>query len=155
MPKILISSCLLGNKVRYDGNGNYQDNVRLHVWVKAGNVIAVCPEVAGGLPTPRPPAEIQQDTKRVITINGDDVTAEYVAGAERALALAKQHTIKVAILKAKSPSCGVKQVYDGSHSRKLIPGQGITAALLSEHGVQVFDETEIDAALDAAEQHIQ
>jgi len=152
MPKILISSCLLGNKVRYDGKDNLQSNTRLHDWVKAGNVIAICPEMAGGLPTPRPPAEIQQDTKRVITIDGEDVTAEYVAGAEKALALVKQHNIRVVILKARSPSCGAKQIYDGTHSGKLIPGQGATAALLSKHGIQLFDETEIDKALDSAEQ---
>jgi len=159
MPKILISACLLGHKVRYDGKDNLQNNTELQVWIKAGKVVTICPEMAGGLPTPRPPAEIQYNKSakevlsgkaKIITIDGDDVSAEYMAGAQKALALAKQHHISVAILKARSPSCGSQQVYDGRHSKKLVDGMGVTAALLSQHGIQVFDETEIDQALEAA-----
>ncbi len=160
MLKILVSSCFLGNKVRYDGQDCLQSHERLQAWVKADKVIVLCPEMAGELPTPRAPAEIEKgktaqavlDNKaKVITVNGDDVTKEYVAGAQKALALVKEHHIQVAILKARSPSCGSTHVYDGSYSSQLVSGQGVTAALLIKHGIQVFDETQIDDALDAAE----
>ena len=105
--------------------------------------------MAGGLPTPRPPSEIVGD--KVLTIDGEDVTAQYLLGAQKALELAQKHNIRVAILKARSPSCGSKQVYDGTHSGKLIDGMGVTAALFIQHGIKVFDETEIDQALNAAE----
>ena len=158
--KILISSCLLGQKVRYDGKDCLQDHSRLAEWMKAGKTIFICPEMAGGLPTPRPPAEIQPGktvndifagTGKVLTIDGEDVTLQYLLGAQKALELIQKHNIRVAILKARSPSCGSKQVYDGTHSKKLVDGMGTTATLLTQHGVQVFDETEIDQALDAAE----
>lgn len=160
MIKILISACLLGQKVRYDGEDCLQANARLQAWLKAGKVIAICPEVAGGLSTPRPPAEIQTGktakevllgSGKVITVNGNDVSAEFISGAQRALQLAQQHKIRVAVLKARSPSCGSKQVYDGTYSRSIISGMGVTAELLSQHGVQVFDENELDKALDMAE----
>lgn len=160
MPKLLISACLLGQKVRYDGKDNLQTHSRLQAWIKAGKVISICPEMVGGLPTPRPPAEIQQNKTaqevlnglaKIITVNGDDVTAEFLAGAQKALKLVQQHNIHVAILKARSPSCGSKQVYDGTFSRTLLDGMGVTALLLSQHGIRVFDETQIDAALDAAD----
>ena len=159
MPKILISACLLGQKVRYDGKGCLQDHALLQAWIKVGNVISICPEMAGGLPTPRPPAEIESGKTakeilsgkgKIITINGGDVTAEYLSGAQKALALAKQNNIHVAILKARSPSCGSKQVYDGNYTQSLIEGMGVTAELLTKHGIEVFDETEIDQAIEAA-----
>ena len=160
MSKILISACLLGEKVRYDGKDNLQTHQRLQSWVKAGLVLMICPEMAGGLPTPRPASEIQpqrsasdvlQGKAKTLNVKGDDVTAEYVTGAHKALVLAQKNNIKVAILKARSPSCGARQIYDGSFSGKLVDGQGITAALLLQHGIQVFDEGEIDEALDMAE----
>lgn len=163
MPKILISACLLGQKVRYDGKDCLQDNAVLQAWIKAGDVISICPEMAGGLPTPRPPAEIESGKTakeilngkgKIIAINGDDVTAEYLIGAQKALELVKKNNIHVAILKARSPSCGSKQVYDGNHTRSLIEGMGVTAELLTQHGIQVFDETEIDKAIESAS-HIQ
>lgn len=146
--KILLSACLLGQKVRYDGKDCLQDHPRLSEWIKSGRTVSICPEMAGGLPTPRPPAEMVGDN--VLTIDGKDVTAEYHLGAQKALELVQKHNIRVAILKARSPSCGSKQIYDGTHSKKLIDGMGITAALLIKHGVKVFDESEIDAALDEA-----
>lgn len=158
MAKLLISACLLGQKVRYDGKDNLQTHARLQAMVAAGQVVTICPEVAGGLETPRDPAEIEpgasaldviQGKAKIITINGIDVTAEYLAGAYKALALAKLHHVSVALLKARSPSCGSQQVYDGHFSRTLIPGMGVTAALLQQHGIQVFDEDHIDKALDA------
>ena len=147
--KILISGCLLGQKVRYDGKDSLQQNSRLDEWKNTGRIVSICPEMAGGLPTPRPPSEIVGD--KVLTIDGEDVTAQYLLGAQKALELAQKHNIRVAILKARSPSCGSKQVYDGTHSGKLIDGMGVTAALFIQHGIKVFDETEIDQALNAAE----
>lgn len=122
MNKILISACLLGEKVCYDGRDNLQTHPRLQEWIKAGRVIAICPEVAGGLSTPRPAARIESgyegidvinNKTRIITDTQEDITRPYLAGAKKALALAKQHHIKVAILKARSPSCGSKQIYEG------------------------------------------
>src|SRR3990167_10244904 len=122
--KILISGCLIGQKVRYDGKDSLQANARLQQWIKDERVISICPEMAGGLSTPRPPSEIEpgknaeyvfQFQGRILTNAGADVSDEYRKGAQKTLALAQQHNIKVAILKARSPSCGSKQVYDGTH----------------------------------------
>lgn len=162
MAKLLISACLLGQKVRYDGKDNLQTHARLHAIVAAGDVVTICPEIAGGLSTPRDPAEIEpgataldviQGKAKIISINKVDVTAEYLAGAHKALELAQQHHIHVAILKARSPSCGSQQVYDGHFSRTLIPGMGVTAALLRAHNILVFDEDHIDVAINAVETH--
>jgi uncharacterized protein YbbK (DUF523 family) len=162
VPKILISACLLGQKVRYDGHDCLQTHERLHSWIKAGNVVTICPEIAGGLSTPRPPAEIQDNKTGIEVLNGEakiaandgnDVTSQYIDGARKTLALAQEHNINVAILKARSPSCGSKYIYDGTFSRTIIPGMGTTAALLSQHGILVFDEDNIDDALDAAESY--
>ena len=160
MTKILMSACLLGQKVRYDGGDCIQHHVRLQAWIKAGRVITICPEMAGGLPTPRPPAEIQDGKMGSAVLNrdaviktntGQDVTDEFIIGAQKSLALAQNHHIRVAILKAKSPSCGSNVIYDGTFSRKLIPGMGVTATLLNQHDILVFDEDHIDEALDVAE----
>ncbi len=160
MPKILISGCLLGQKVRYDGADNLESNPRLQAWNQAGDIIPICPEVAGGLPIPRLPAEIQSgftgvDVIRrqalVINKNGDDVTQAFLKGAYLALALTQEHGVVAAILKARSPSCGSQQIYDGSFSRTQKDGMGVTAALLTQHGIRVFDEDQIDEALDFAE----
>jgi len=157
MSKILVSACLLGHKVRYDGNDNLQTHLRLQALIKSGNVVAICPEMAGGLPTPRPPAEIQnarsgidviKGNAKILTVDGADVTSQYIEGAHKALALVREHDIHVAILKARSPSCGSEKIYDGTYSRSLIHGMGVMAALLSQHGVSVFDEYHIDEALE-------
>lgn len=149
---------MLGQDVRYDGKNCLQDHPGLQALIKAGEVISICPEMAGGLPTPRPPAEIEPGKNgrdvlngkaKVITIYGDEVTTEFVTGAEKTLALAQQYNIRVAILKARSPSCGSQQIYDGTHSGKTVSGMGTTAALLTQHGIKVFDETQIDAAIAA------
>ena len=155
-PKVLVSRCLLGHRVRYDGgaSGPYP---QLAQWQAEGRVIALCPEVAGGLPTPRAPAEIPggqgiavlDGTAPVMTNDGEDVTAAFVSGAHQALALVQQHGIRIAILKANSPSCGNLLTYDGSFSGVKVQGQGVTAALLSRAGVQVFSELELDAAAEA------
>lgn len=162
MRKILISACLLGEKVRYDGKDCLQSSPRLQKYIRENRVIALCPETAGGLPIPRPPSEIEFGGSaeavlgfhaKVLSNKGNDVSEEYRAGAQKALELAKKYRIGCAILKARSPSCGSKQVYDGSFSKKLVDGMGITAQLLTQHGIKVFDETEIDAALDYIESH--
>ncbi len=159
MPKILVSACLIGQKVRYDAKDCFQSHQLFQQWVKDGNVVAICPEMAGGLPAPRPPSEIEfrktaQDIingqGKVLTIEGRDVSREYIKGAEKALELARKNNIHVAILKSRSPSCGSKNVYDGTHTRTLLDGMGVTAKLLSENGIEVFDETEIDLALEKA-----
>lgn len=116
----------------------------------------ICPEVAGGLPVPRLPAEIVggdgadvlDGQARVVTAAGEDVTAAYVRGAERALATTKQHGIMAAILKQRSPSCGSVHIYDGTHSGKLKAGEGVTAALLRRHGVTVWSESDLSRVLE-------
>lgn len=108
--------------------------------------LPVCPEVAGGLPTPRPAAEIIQG--QVMTEDGRNLTREYVRGAQAALDLVQRHDISLAILKARSPSCGSGQIYDGTFSKTLIPGDGVTAAILKQAGVTVLSEEEIDGNLD-------
>ena len=160
MNKLLVSACLLGQKVRYDGTDKDRREASLNELIAQNRVVAICPEVAGGLPVPRLPAEIQNgdggdvlnEQARVVDLSGQDVTAEFVSGAQQALALAQQHNIRAAILKARSPSCGNAQIYDGMFSKRLIEGRGVTAALLERHGIKVFNEDEIAAALDYAAQ---
>lgn len=154
MEKILVSACLLGNPVRYNGTDLLQEHEVLQGWVNEGRVIPVCPEVAGGMPVPRAPAEIVggpagavlSGNASVIDNSGTAVTAEFVAGAEKALALCKQHQIKIAILTESSPSCGCTRVHDGSFSGVKIAGEGVTSALLRQHGVQVFSQYSISDA---------
>jgi uncharacterized protein YbbK (DUF523 family) len=153
MQKILVSRCLLGHHVRYDG-GAHGPLALLQRWQAEGRVVALCPEVAGGLPPPRPAAEIPSGQGAQVldgrlsvrTINGEDVTAAFVAGAEQALALVRQHGIRLALLKARSPSCGNRENYDGSFSGVKVAGEGVTAAALRRAGVQVFNEEELPAA---------
>lgn len=155
MEKVLVSACLLGNPVRYNGTDLLQENEVLLGWVNEGRVVSVCPEVAGGMPVPRAPAEIVGGTAlavlsgnaSVIDNTATEVTAEFVAGAEKALALCRQHQIKIAILTESSPSCGSTRVHDGSFKGKKIAGEGVTSALLRQHGIQVFNQYSItDAA---------
>jgi len=147
MQKILVSACLMGAKVRYDGSDCAQENTLIQKWIADDRIVTICPEIAGGLPTPRPPVEIIGS--KVITNKGLDVTNQYHRGAELALALCKQHQIKFALLKARSPSCGNEQVYDGTFTNAKIDGQGITAALLTRNGIRVFNETQIEALAEA------
>lgn len=137
MEKILVSRCLLGHRVRYDG-GAHGPFDQLGAWQAEGRIVPLCPEVAGGLPTPRPPAEISSgqgvqvwsSQARVLTEAGEDVTAQFVDGAQQALTLVRQHGIRLAVLKSRSPSCGNRETYDGSFSGQKIAGEGVTAALL-------------------------
>ena len=136
---ILISMCLLGLACRYDGQpGKCPRELTL---LDGHTLIPVCPEQLGGLATPRPPAE--RLGERVVTREGGDVTAQYRRGAEQALELARRYDCRAAVLKAKSPSCGSGRIYDGSFTRQLTDGWGITAQLLQENGLRVYDETQI------------
>lgn len=153
MQKVLVSRCLLGHRVRYDG-GAHGPFDQLALWQAEGRVVALCPEVAGGLPTPRPPAEIPggqgalvlDGQRAVLTIDGEDVSAAFLAGAQQALELVQAQGIRLAVLKARSPSCGNRENYDGSFSGVKVAGEGVTAALLRRAGVQVFNEEELPAA---------
>lgn len=154
--KILVSACLLGQAVRYDG-GAHGPFAELLQWQAQGRVVPLCPEVAGGLSTPRPAAEIigGQGTQvldglvQVRSIEGADVSAAFVAGALIADRLVQQHGIRIAVLKARSPSCGNRHSYDGSFSGTLVAGEGVTAAALRRLGVQVFNEGELQEAAQA------
>jgi len=155
MEKILVSRCLLGHRVRYDGGASGPFDLLQH-WLDEGRVVPLCPEVAGGLPTPRPAAEIPgghgarvlDGNAAVITTEGEDVSAQFLSGAYQALALAREHGIRIAVLKANSPSCGNLLTYDGTFSGVKVSGEGVTAALLKRNGVRVFSELELaEAAL--------
>ncbi|WP_263261406.1 DUF523 domain-containing protein [Pseudomonas sp. RIT-PI-S] len=151
--KVLVSRCLLGDRVRYDGQASGHWDLLL-AWQAQGRVVALCPEVTGGLPTPRPPAEIVggqgrrvlTGEARIIASTGSDVTDPFLAGARAALALVQAEGIGVAVLKANSPSCGNEQAYDGTFTGTRIAGEGVTAALLKQAGVRVFNETQLAEA---------
>ena len=136
---ILVSACLLGCPCRYDGKSKPNDGVL--ALMEHHTLIPVCPEQMGGLATPRPPAERKGDG--VFTENDTDVTTQYRRGAEEALRLARLYGCTCAILKERSPSCGSGQIYDGSFSRTLIEGDGVTAALLKQNGIAVYGESEV------------
>ena len=152
---IVVSACLLGMDCRYDSQSC--PNRWLRKLAALGYVLPFCPEVFGGLPTPRLPAEIENahtgldghavldGRTRVLASDGRDVTAQFLSGAKGALALAQREGIRQAILKSKSPSCGLGQTYDGRFSGKLVRGDGVSAALLSRSGIQVFTEGDVDA----------
>ena len=143
--KILVSECLCGGKpVRYDGKMKIETNPIFVKWQEEGRFITVCPEVYGGLSVPR--AEAQRNGDKVVTIDGRDVTAEYVTGAEEAVRLALENDVICAILKAKSPSCGNREIYDGTFTRTLIEGEGVAAEMLRKAGVKVFSEKELELA---------
>ena len=138
--KLLISACLLGIPCRYDGASKPQS------WVEKlaerHELVPVCPEQLGGLPTPRDPAERQGD--KVISCAGKDVTKAYTKGAETALYFAKLNHVDFAVMKAKSPSCGKGLIYDGTFTGNKIPGNGVTVELLNANGIPVFTEDELD-----------
>ncbi|WP_247254540.1 DUF523 domain-containing protein [Pseudomonas moorei] len=158
MQKILVSRCLLGHRVRYDGGASGPFD-QLQSWLDEGRVVPLCPEVAGGLPTPRAAAEIPggqggevlDGQASVLTTEGEDVSAQFLSGACQALELVRQHGIRIAVLKANSPSCGNLLTYDGTFSGVKVRGEGVTAALLKRHGVQVFSELELAEAAAALE----
>lgn len=140
----LLSSCLAGINCRYDGGNNF--NKKAAELVKEGKAIPVCPEVLGGLDTPRDPAEIvidQEGNQRVMTVKGNDVTAEFKRGAEKTLKIAEIVEAEKALLQQRSPSCGFGKVYDGSFSGNLVEGNGLTAELLIKNGIEVLTEAEL------------
>lgn len=136
---LLVSACLLGIPCRYDGAEKEYDGIR--ELMKHHVLIPVCPEQLGGLATPRLPAE--RVGNQVVNREGEDVTADFLKGAELALRLAKLYDCKYAILKQRSPSCGSGQIYDGSFSGRLTEGDGMTAELLKKHGIQVIGENDL------------
>jgi len=142
--RVLVSACLLGEAVRYDG-GILMPNTIIARWVDAGIVVGLCPEVAGGLPVPRPAAEISADGV-IRQRDGSDVTLPFIRGAQEALRLCQHHGIRMAVLKEGSPSCGSSAVRDGSFSGVKINGEGVTTALLRSHGIEVFGEQQLDQA---------
>jgi uncharacterized protein YbbK (DUF523 family) len=152
--KILVSSCLLGEDVRYDGNNSsIAFNPKVSFSLKElfmdilceNEIYSICPEVAGGLGIPRNPAEIVKNEKPFIVKNEDDtdVTMNFLIGAKKALDICTEENIKVALLKANSPSCGNFKIYDGTFTNNLIDGQGLTARLLKENGIEVFNESQL------------
>jgi uncharacterized protein YbbK (DUF523 family) len=157
MAKLLISACLLGQNVRYNGGNCLLEHPELKQLIANGDVISICPECAGGMPIPRPAANIQGNNggagvlsgnAQVKTETGDDVTDAFIQGAQKALALAQMNNIQIALLKARSPSCGNVEIYQAvGNDRQLIAGAGVTATLLIRHGIQVFNENQIAEAL--------
>lgn len=149
--KILISACLLGQRVRYDGYVSASKHALLKTWQSEGRLVPFCPEVAGGLTVPRPAAEIQHGNgddvlshrTKVATRQGADLSSAFLSGARQALALCSTNDIRIAILKENSPSCGVHEIHDGSFSGHLHAGHGVTAALLKQSGLSVFNEHEL------------
>ena len=156
--KILVSACLLGRPVRYDGQAKTLHDDLLERWRAEGRLVPLCPEVAAGLPTPRAPAEIEPgrtaddvlaDRGRVLDSQGNDVSGAFRRGAEIALETARANTCRFALLTDGSPSCVSQRVYDGSFSGTTLSGQGVVAALLTRHGIRVFSERDIAALAEA------
>lgn len=137
--KIMVSACLLGENCKYNGGNNLHPEL-LRI-LSAHTVIPVCPEVLGGLPVPRIPAEIVEGI--VMNREGQSVDAEFREGAGKALEMAKREKPDMIILQSRSPCCGMKEIYDGSFSGKLIPGHGVFAELAQEHGFPVVDVEDV------------
>jgi uncharacterized protein YbbK (DUF523 family) len=145
MKKVLISSCLLGKNVKYDGgNNSILENDFIQFLKEQNLLIPVCPEVDGGLTVPRVPVEIL--VNRAINRDGIDKTSEFTKGAELAVEQALNKDIKMAIMKSKSPSCGKDFIYDGSFTKTLIKKDGIAAGMLKKSNIKIFTENEIDDA---------
>ena len=149
--KLLVSACLLGRPVRYDGRAKTFDDAALSQWQSEGRVVSVCPELLGGFPTPRPPAEITAEIAGarggyavlkgeacIVETGGKDVTSGFVEGAEATLRTALEHDCTFALLTDGSPSCGSSFIYDGSFTGNRLAGAGVAAALLRQNGIGVF-----------------
>ncbi|QLK63278.1 DUF523 domain-containing protein [Enterobacteriaceae bacterium Kacie_13] len=149
--KILVSACLVGFKVRYDGSEKAQMLDQLRRWQKEQRLVIHCPELAAGLPTPRPPAEIvsaagkdgMPEQVRIFEITGQDVTGQYQLAAWLALRAAQESGCTAALLTDGSPTCGSQFIYDGSFSGKRKAGMGVAASLLTEHGIAVFSQNRL------------
>ena len=144
-PRVLVSACLLGAACRYDGCSQALSG--LETLLARCEPVPVCPAQLGGLPTPRTPSE--RRCGRVVSREGADVTDAFVRGAQEALRLARLLDVKLALLKARSPSCGSREVYDGSFTGRTVPGMGVTAEALAAAGIAVYDENALDAFFDA------
>ena len=151
--RVLVSSCLLGRKVRYNGSDKLDGHPILMRWQREGRIVALCPEIAIGFPTPRPPAEIEKaaggeavlrEAARIFEATGADVSSLYRRAAEHALALAEREGCRHAVLTDGSPSCGSSFIYDGSFRGVRIAGRGTTTALLEQSGIRVYPETAIE-----------
>ncbi len=147
---ILVSACLLGQKTKYNGGSNPAG--LLKIYEPCGQFMPICPECLAELPVPRPPAEIVGGTvsdgnAQIKNKQGEDVSEAFYKGAEMALAIAKKHKIKYAILKENSPSCGVHTIYDGEFSGHLIKGQGVCADLLASAGIKLYSERDLSPDL--------
>ena len=151
--KILVSACLMGLPVRYDGSAKPLLHEAVARWREEGRLVTFCPELAAGFAVPRPPAEIGRarngsdvldGTAQVVEADGRDVSAGFIEGARRALQIARDNGCRHALLIDGSPSCGSGFVYDGSFSGKRHAGEGVTAAYLRRHGIAVFSHTEVD-----------
>ena len=148
---ILVSACLLGINCKYDGSNNLNLSVLEYLRDRGGFVVC-CPELLGGLSIPRGPFEIRGGTGREViegkaevrSVEGMDVTSEFLKGAKRTLEIAEQNNIKLAVLKVRSPSCGIDRIYDGTFSGTLIKGDGVTAALLREYGIELVSDEYIE-----------
>ncbi len=145
----LVSACLAGINCKYSGENNYDEKVvKL---VRNNKATLICPEQLGGLKTPRATAEILNGTgedvldgkAKVITSENEDVTQEFIKGAEETLKIAKLLNIKKAVTKSQSPSCGCQKIYDGSFSKKLVDGDGVTVALLKRNGIEVITDKQL------------
>ena len=156
MIRVLVSSCLLGNPVRYNGSDAPSDKDILNLWKSEGRLVHFCPEISAGFPTPRPPAEtvggdgkfVLAGNARVFEDTGADVTEQFVLGAKKALIFAQKKDVQIAILTDGSPSCGSTYVYDGSFTGGTLPGKGVTAELFEQNGIRVFSEDQIEEALE-------
>ena len=151
--KILASACLLGERVRFDGQVLKISDERIFKWAKEKRFIPICPETMSGLMVPRVPCEIEPDKTaqdvidgkaKIISQEGRDYTEDYLFGAQVCVNLAKRNNIRIAILKQRSPSCGTKQIHDGHFGSNLVDGMGVAALRLQQAGVNVFDETQLD-----------
>lgn len=148
---ILVSACLLGACCKYSGGSNCCPALLEALRAGGHTAVPVCPEIYGGLPTPRPPAERRGN--RVMTEAGADVTAQYQKGAAEALAMAELNGCRAAILKANSPSCGCGSIYDGSFSHRKVPGDGVAAQILKAAGIAVYTEENFEQLLPGEAQH--
>ncbi len=154
MIKIMVSACLIGESVRYDGRSSPSDSAVLKKWGSEGRVVSFCPEVAAGLPVPRAPSQIRgADGARILageggvfSVEGGNMTSHFVAGAKMALLAARENGVRLAVLKDRSPSCGSSSIYDGSFTGNRKAGQGVTTALLRGARIQIFNELELEAA---------
>lgn len=155
MIQVLVSSCLLGQPVRYNGADAPSDKNIMSQWQREGRLVHFCPEISAGFPIPRPPAEtvggdgrlVLTGEARVFEDTGADVTEMFIEGAQKAVDYAEKNNVRLAVLTDGSPSCGSTYVYDGTFKGGTVPGKGVTAELLEQNGIRVFSEDRIEEAV--------